>query len=121
MRVIPIIKSSDLRRSLDFYTRVLDFTPTYPLDSPTDFPFSLSNAGVTIQLSHEGNFRTPINLLLDSPDEVDALFAKYVSRGLNHDYPDSPVHRGPLDQTWGTREFYVNDPDGNTLRFCACY
>jgi len=23
----------------------------------------------------------------------------------------------PVDQTWGTREFYVTDPDGNTLRF----
>jgi hypothetical protein len=27
------------------------------------------------------------------------------------------VHEGPLDQTWGTREFYVDDPDGNTIRF----
>jgi hypothetical protein len=27
------------------------------------------------------------------------------------------VHAGPIDQTWGTREFYVDDPDGNTLRF----
>lgn len=33
--------------------------------------------------------------------------------------PDAPVevHEGPLNQTWGTREFYVDDPDGNTLRF----
>ena len=27
------------------------------------------------------------------------------------------VHEGPIDQSWGTREFYVDDPDGNTLRF----
>ena len=25
--------------------------------------------------------------------------------------------REPIDQSWGTREFYVDDPDGNTLRF----
>jgi hypothetical protein len=33
--------------------------------------------------------------------------------------PEAPtmVHEGPIDQTWGTREFYVDDPDGNTLRF----
>ena len=33
--------------------------------------------------------------------------------------PDAPkvVHEGPVDQTWNTREFYVEDPDGNTLRF----
>jgi hypothetical protein len=29
------------------------------------------------------------------------------------------VHAAPVDQTWGTREFYVSDPDGNTLRFTA--
>jgi hypothetical protein len=23
----------------------------------------------------------------------------------------------PTDQTWGNREMYVQDPDGNTLRF----
>ncbi len=33
--------------------------------------------------------------------------------------PDSPceVHEGPLDQGCGTREFYVEDPHGNTLLF----
>jgi hypothetical protein len=31
--------------------------------------------------------------------------------------PESPVHNSPVDQTWGAREFYVNDPAGNTLRF----
>ena len=121
MQIIPIIRSSDLARSIDFYTHVLDFAPTYPQDSPAEFPFSLSSNGATIQLSHEGHFRTPLNVFLDSPAEVDALFDKYVGRGLNHDYPDSPVHSSPLDQTWGSREFYVNDPDGNTLRFCAWY
>ncbi|WP_432327650.1 hypothetical protein ACRQ5D_30765 [Mucilaginibacter sp. P25] len=46
--------------------------------------------------------------------------------GLHITYPagwipqlkESPVHQGPTDQTWGTREFYVTDTDGNTLRFC---
>ena len=26
------------------------------------------------------------------------------------------VHEGPIDQSWGTREVYGDDPDGNTLR-----
>jgi hypothetical protein len=30
---------------------------------------------------------------------------------------NSPVHEGPVNQTWGNREFYVTDEDGNTLRF----
>ncbi|HEY4358768.1 MAG TPA: glyoxalase superfamily protein [Acidobacteriaceae bacterium] len=121
MKIIPIMKSSDPRRSIDFYTQVLDFTQTYADSSQDEFPFTLNNGEATLQLSHEGHFRTPVNFFLHSPLEVNALFEKYVSRGLKHDHPDSPVHQGPLDQTWGTREFYVNDPDGNTLRFCAWY
>jgi len=51
--------------------------------------------------------------------DVDILFAKYKSRGLDtFGKLNSPVHQGPVDQTWGRREFYVTDADGNTLRFC---
>ena len=56
-------------------------------------------------------------IVVDVP-EVDALFETFRARGLvPSGKPDSPVHQGPLDQTWGTREFYADDPDGNTLRF----
>lgn len=53
-------------------------------------------------------------------DDPDGLFRKFRSRGLvTPGNPDAPemVHEGPIDQTWGSREFYVDDPDGNTLRF----
>jgi hypothetical protein len=46
------------------------------------------------------------------------LFRKFRERGLaTPGNPDAPqmVHEGPIDQSWGTREFYVDDPDGNTL------
>ncbi len=39
-------------------------------------------------------------------DDADAQFAAYLARGLDPSAkPDSPVHQGPVDQTWGTREF----------------
>ena len=43
----------------------------------------------------------------------------YAQMGRYQALPNAPkqVHEGPIDQTWGTREFYVDDPDGNTLRF----
>ena len=53
-------------------------------------------------------------------DDANALFQRFRARGLETPgNPDAPeeVHEGPIDQSWGTREFYVNDPDGNTLRF----
>lgn len=120
MKVVPIIKCSDMRRSLRFYTEVLDFKLKYPEASPEDWLLHLINDGAEIQLSPEGHFGTPINIFLESAAKVDALFAQYVSHGLDTSgKKESPVHQGPVDQTWGNREFYVNDPDGNTLRFCA--
>lgn len=63
----------------------------------------------------DGEFGQAIVVLTE---DVDALFRKFKERGLETPgNPDSPVHEGPTDQTWGTREFWVDDPDGNTLRF----
>ena len=120
MKVVPILKCSDMRRSLRFYTEVLDFKLKYPDASPEDWLLHLINGDAEIQLSPEGHFGTPINIFLETPAHIDALFATYLSRGLDTSRKkESPVHQGPLNQTWGNREFYVNDPDGNTLRFCA--
>jgi len=120
MRAVPIVKSSNLARSLAFYTQVLDFVQLHPEETTADFLINLVNGDAHIQLSSEGHFGTPLNFFLGSASEVDGLFAKYVSRGHKPSTsPDSPVHTAPLNQTWGTREFYVDDPDGNVLRFCA--
>jgi hypothetical protein len=71
-----------------------------------------------IQLSQhagDGVFGCAINVRLTG---VDSLFRKYLESGLDiTGREDSPVHRGPVDQTSGIREFYVTDSDGNTLRF----
>ena len=54
-------------------------------------------------------------------DDVDGVFRKFRARGLqtpgDPNVPAEEVHQGPVDQNWGTREFYVQDPDGNSLRF----
>jgi catechol 2,3-dioxygenase-like lactoylglutathione lyase family enzyme len=56
MKVVPILKSSDLTRSLHFYTEVLDFTLMFPEASPSDGLLELINNGAVVQLSHEGHF-----------------------------------------------------------------
>jgi len=43
-------------------------------------------------------------------DDVDELYAELVAKGIPNDLQ-------PADQTWGNREMYVRDPDGNCLRF----
>jgi hypothetical protein len=69
--------------------------------------------------SHRGD-GTVGQAIVVQTDDIEALFRKFRTRGLRTPgNPDTPkeVHEGPIDQSWGTREFYVKDPDGNTLRF----
>jgi len=77
-------------------------------------------AGSLLILSSHGGDGTPGQAIVVVTDSVDALFRRFRARGLKTPgNPDAPkeVHEGPIDQSWGTRELYVNDPDGNTLRF----
>jgi predicted enzyme related to lactoylglutathione lyase len=106
-----------MKEAIDFYTHVLDFQLA-DSDSPEDFVVTLFNENAELILTAlEGDQKAGINIYI-RVTEVDNLFKKYVSRGLKiPNRPESPVHNGPLDQTWGMREFYVDDPSGNTLRF----
>jgi catechol 2,3-dioxygenase-like lactoylglutathione lyase family enzyme len=117
MKIAPIFYCSNMRDAIHFYTTVLDFELATG-DSPDDAVVDLYNGNANLQLtSLEGNQKGgfAVNVWVD---DVDALFRKYISRGLDTSgKKQSPVHQGPLNQTWGRREFYVTDADGNTLRF----
>jgi catechol 2,3-dioxygenase-like lactoylglutathione lyase family enzyme len=117
MAIIPTVRCRNLTASLHFYTKVLDFTLASEDDTTSSGFAILTRAGDNLFLSTgsgDGEFGQAIVVMTE---DIDALFTKFLSRGLVRPEGDSPVHRGPVDQTWGTREFYVDDPDGNTLRF----
>ena len=119
MAIIPTVRCSRMAASLAFYTKVLDFQCIDDSSDHEDPAFSiLVREGDRLFLSShrgDGEFGQAVAVLVD---DVDALVRKFLDRGLKTPgNPGSPVHEGPTDQTWGTREFYVDDPDGNTLRF----
>jgi catechol 2,3-dioxygenase-like lactoylglutathione lyase family enzyme len=119
MAIIPTVRCSRMAASLAFYTQVLDFECADGPASADDPSFNArAREGDTLFLSsHEGDGEYGQALVVIT-DDVDALFRKFRERGLKSPGGlGSPVHEGPIDQTWGTREFYVDDPDGNTLRF----
>ena len=119
MTIIPTVRCSRMAASIAFYTQVLDFECVQgaPHEGDPSFCVLLREGDRLFLSSHggDGEFGQAIVVL---SDDVDALFRKFRERGLTTPgNPESPVHEGPTDQTWGTREFYVDDPDGNTLRF----
>jgi uncharacterized glyoxalase superfamily protein PhnB len=119
MKMIPLFKCRNMKDALDFYTRILDFKLKYAEASVNDWVVDLVNEEAELQLTvleSDNLYGSVVNVWVE---DIDSLFNKYVQRGLDtSNKKNSPVHQGPLDQTWGTREFYVTDHDGNTLRFC---
>ena len=114
--MIPLFRCEDLAAALKFYTEVLDFQ-LEPGGSAEDWVVSVLRGDVELMLTRlptDQKAAVAAHLLVD---DADALFATWTKRGLDQSHRvESPVHLGPVDQTWGTREFYVTDPCGNTLR-----
>ena len=118
MKMIPIFRCRSMKEAISFYTTILDFELKETDASPDDWVVALRNGEAELLLtSLEGDQKIGIaaNVLVDN---IDKLFEKYLSRGLDtSNKQESPVHQGPVNQSWGNREFYVTDADGNTLRF----
>ena len=120
MAIIPTVRCRNMETSITFYTNVLDFDCVeHGGDGDPTFSVLMRAGSLLILSSHggDGTFGQAICVVTDS---VDALFHRFRARGLKTPgNPDAPaaVHEGPIDQSWGTRELYVDDPDGNTLRF----
>lgn len=117
--IVPILIVRDVAEAVAFYTEVLDFRVAFgwPTEGAIYAGLMRGSDELHLQLTPgEGRYGHCSALLLC--DDVDAVFAGFVARGLGVPVrPESPVHEGPLDQSWGTREVYIDDPSGNTLVF----
>ncbi len=123
MKIVPVIKVTDLSRSVRFYTEILDFERRWPGDDAREMAngvVDLVRDGAELQLSRhagDGVFGSVNRVFVD---DVDERYRTFRERGLDTTArPESPVHTSPVDQTWGLREFSLGDPDGNGLCFCA--
>lgn len=119
-RMVPILKVTDMERAVQFYGSTLGFVTDFRYDASSDGPtyVGMSLDGHQIHLSTFAGDGVLGAIAYCYVDDVDALFQKFLAAGLKTPgNPDSPVEDGPVDQTWGMRELYVRDPDGNTLRF----
>jgi catechol 2,3-dioxygenase-like lactoylglutathione lyase family enzyme len=119
MAIIPILKCSRIEQSVHFYTKILDFKIVITDENLIDPCYvTLKRNGYTLHLSShsgDGSFGTAVVIQEKNLEDV---FKAFKARGLNNTLKiSSPVHQGVILQTWGTLEFYVDDPDGNTIRF----
>ena len=76
MRAIPIVRCSNVRNWLVYYTQLLGFEKKYPDARDTDWVIDLVQDGAEIQLSQhsgDGAFGSAIHIRVT---DVDSLFQK---------------------------------------------
>jgi catechol 2,3-dioxygenase-like lactoylglutathione lyase family enzyme len=118
MNIIPVLACKDMKESLGFYVSTLDFTlvGTWPEMGSPSFSILLRE-GAELHLSTYPGDGVTGSIAAIIINDIESLFQKFVSRGLQPGKLGSPVHLRPTLQSWGTTEFYVDDHSGNTLRF----
>jgi len=115
-RAIPLLHISNAAEAIEFYCQGLGFQLEFehrPMGVTTDPCYlGISRDGVWVHLSSfsgDGVAGGVANFIVD---DVDKFHAEFTARHVAIAVP-------PVDQTWGSREMYVKDADGNSLRFIA--
>lgn len=111
---IALVRINSTAEALPFYRDKLGFTliSTYQPD-PNRLDPAYHVAARDSALLHISSFPgdgVVGGVVTITVDNIVALHGELVGKGVD-------VGDGILDQSWGNREVYVRDPDGNSVRF----
>ena len=113
-RAIPVLHVRSSAAAEEFYCTRLGFRRQFAYRlgeaSPDPCYMGLTRDGVWLHVSSFSGDGVSGGIVYLVVDDVDALHAELVAKGV-------PIDLRPTDQTWGNREMYVKDPDGNSIRF----
>lgn len=112
-----LLHVTDPQQSAGFYTELFGRSP---VETSATFVLFVLEGGIKVGLWSKATVEPAtggapgaleIGIALKSPDDVDALHASWVVRGL-------PVFQQPTDMDFG-RSFMVTDADGHRIRIFA--
>lgn len=117
----PVLAARDVAASIRFY-RLLGFVLSFKDDENVPRYAALHRDGLELHVQWadagqwvEGLDRPACRFLVD---DVDALHAQLVATGaVDANASDGSPWAAPADTPWGTREFHLRDPGGNSLQF----
>ena len=113
-RALPLVHVSDFAVAERFYCEGLGFKPDWSYQPRPDAAnpafAALSREGASIHVSSFPGDGVAGGVVSIYVRDVDALFDEFSGRGIS-------IQLTPTDQSWGNREMYLRDPDGNSLRF----
>ena len=104
---VPILYSSDIRRSLQYYTEVLGFDSKWEWGDPPTFG-GVSKDLVDVFFCKDGQGQ-PGTWVAVMVNNVEELYERIKTK-------EGRVLAPPEDKEWGLREMLVEDPDGHVIR-----
>ena len=111
---IPVLHMTSADAAEALYCRQLGFRLDFevPASATQRDPcyLGLMRDGATLHLSSHAGDGVAGGVVYLVVDGVDLLHTEFVRQGV-------AIHIAPVDQTWGMRELYLLDPDGNSVRF----
>ena len=113
MLTVPLLHVQDMTAAIAFYRNRLGFEVMSDARNEPNGPAGYAVLGrddVGLHLSSYSGDARPGGVAVIFVHAVDAVWRELKERGLS-------LEASPFDKSWGTREFYVRDPDGNQLRF----
>jgi GNAT superfamily N-acetyltransferase/predicted enzyme related to lactoylglutathione lyase len=105
---VPILYSSDVRKSIQYYTEVLGFDRQWTWDDTPGFG-GVSRDHVQVFFCRDGQGH-PGTWLAIMVDDIDTLHERVLNKG-------GIIVSPPENKEWGLREMLIQDPDGHYIRF----
>jgi catechol 2,3-dioxygenase-like lactoylglutathione lyase family enzyme len=112
-RTTPVLRIFDEAKAREFYLGFLGFTVDWEarFDDNAPIYMQVSRDNLVLHLSEHHGDGSPGSVVYVTMAGIDELHAELIGRHYKYNRP------GILDQPWGMRELYVDDPFGNKIRF----
>jgi len=110
---IPVLHVSSSTAAEKFYCESLGFKQTFayrPFGGVDPCYMGLTRDNVEVHVSSFSGDGVAGGVVFVGVEDVDALHEELKATGVTIDLK-------PTDQSWGNREMYIVDPDGNSIRF----
>jgi catechol 2,3-dioxygenase-like lactoylglutathione lyase family enzyme len=110
---IPVLHAASSAAAEEFYCGRLGFTQAFayrPFGGADPCYMGLTRDNVEVHVSSFSGDGVAGGVVFLGVEDLDALHKELKAKGVVIDLE-------PTDQSWGNREMYVHDPDGNSIRF----
>ncbi len=111
---VPVIATTDVRATIDYYSRVLDFREHLVFGDPPVYA-GVERDGVLLYISLDEALASALANLDLHPDvflwvkDVDKLFDEHRSRGAK-------IVEDIADRPWDARQYVIADPNGYHIK-----